>query len=486
MKIRPSLVGYASAAVALLAILSGADPVLGQQMTTPTPPPGGAESSVEEGHTQMDESFDFREFRLEKRREAFKDTTFEINFRTMFLDRNKFDGIESQAWAVGGWAGLKTGFFLDHIAFGLTGYTSQRLIGYTDRDGTLLLKPGQESYSVLGEAYAQIRIAEGYNIYVGRKGFDTPFINRNDVRMTPNTFEAIVFQGRTELNGTTDAAESAPTVNQDGMGLPGRGEGSVEESKNVVAPAPKKDIPVLKYGVGYFDRIKERNDDGFESMSADAGAPVDRGVYAAGVLYEKGKFSIGAIDYYSDDIINIAYGEMKMELPLSADYRPKLAVQLIDQRSTGSDLLQGQSFSGQQVGLKLELPVHKALFTAAYTCAFGDANMQNPWSGYPGYTSVQVQDFNRGGESAFLFRLGYDFPWAEGLSAYALAVFGTDPDAAGQYRQDEYDVNLQYAPTKNVLKGFSVRLRYGAVDQHGGDVETLTDFRVICNYVIKF
>ena len=128
----------------------------------------------------------------------------------------------------------------------------------------------------------------------------------------------------------------------------------------------------------------------------------------------------------------------------------------------------------------------KALFTAGYTHTFDGTNMQNPWSGYPGYTSVQVQDFNRAGEGAFLLRAGYEFPWVEGLSAYALAVFGTDPDAAGQYRQDEYDVNLQWAPPKGALKGFSVRLRYALVNQHGGDVENLTDFRVICNYVIKF
>jgi hypothetical protein len=175
-----------------------------------------------------------------------------------------------------------------------------------------------------------------------------------------------------------------------------------------------------------------------------------------------------------------------MELPLSADFRPKLALQFVDQRSTGNDLLQGQSFSGQQLGIKADLPVGKALFTAGYTHTFDGTNMQNPWSGYPGYTSVQVQDFNRAGEDAFLLRVGYDFPWVDGLSAYALAVFGTDPDAAGQYRQDEYDVNLQWAPPKGLLKGFSARLRYGVVDQHGGGVETLTDFRVICNYVIKF
>ena len=97
--------------------------------------------------------------------------------------------------------------------------------------------------------------------------------------------------------------------------------GDSKDGKEVVAPAPAPAavVPVLRYGIGYFDQIKERNSDDFVSMSLDAGAEVERGVYAAGIIYEKGKFSIGAIDYYSDDIINIAYGEMKMELPFSAD-----------------------------------------------------------------------------------------------------------------------------------------------------------------------
>jgi len=477
MNIRTSLNGCGYAAVALLIIISGANTVVSQQaFTTPTPPPGAAELSTEEGHTEIDQLSGFRQFQLEKRRKALEDTKFEFNLRTFFLDRNKFDGIESEAWAIGGWLGMKTGYFLDHIAFGATAYTSQPLYAPDDRDGTLLLNDGQEGYTVLGEAYADIRIIDGLNLSVGRKAYDTPFINRNDVRMTPNTFEAIVLQGRTEFDGGTPAG---PDVNANGTALS-------KEGKDVVAPAPKKDVAVLKYGIGYFDEIKERNSGAFVSMSRDAGAAVERGVYTAGIIYEKGKFSIGGIDYYSDDIINIGYGETKFEIPFTESVRPRFALQFVDQRSTGNDLLQGSDFSTQQVGIRAEIPFHKALFTAAFTHADGDANLRNPWSGYPGYTSVQVQDFNRAGESAFLVRVGYEFPWVDGLSAYALAVFGTTPDAAGQFAQDEYDVNLQWAPTKGCMKGFSMRLRYGAVDQHGGDVETLTDFRAICNYMIKF
>jgi len=40
-------------------------------------------------------------------------------------------------------------------------------------------------------------------------------------------------------------------------------------------------------------------------MSRDAGANVDRGVAVVGLNFSQGPFSIGAIDYYSDDIINI-------------------------------------------------------------------------------------------------------------------------------------------------------------------------------------
>jgi outer membrane porin, OprD family len=502
MKIRTSLDEYGRAAVASLIIMSGADSAFGQQESKPdiwmaapsdltlavtqvppvltvtqVEPTDSALTSTEQGQTPLVDSFDFRQWRLETRRQALKDTKFEFNLRSFYFDRSQFSGAESQAWAIGGWLGVKTGYFLDHIAFGATVYTSNPIYAPDDRDGTLLLAPGQNGYTVLGEFYAELRIVEDVGITVGAKGYDTPFINRNDTRMTPNTFEAIVLQGRTKLGtSSSDAAET-----DDGVGLSKDG-----KEVAVPSPTPAEDVPAIKYGLGYFYKIKERNDSVFVSMSEDAGADVERGVWAAGALYEKGKFSIGAIEYYSEDIINIAYAESKLEVPLADDWKLKFAGQYVDQGSVGDNALQGHSFSGHQFGLKVDLPIKKALFTAAFTHAWGTANLQNPWSGYPGYTSVQVQDFNRAGESAFLLRAGYDFPWVDGLSAYALAVFGTDPDLAGQFRQNEFDFNLQWGPKKGVLEGLSLRLRYAVVQQFGGDVNNLTDFRAICNYVIKF
>jgi hypothetical protein len=496
---RTSLGKYACPAVALFAVLSCANSVRGQEQIwqhagTAAPldlslgietavPDEAAQSSVEQGRTPLDNWFGWRQWRLQKRRAALKDTKFEINLRTFYFDRHQFDGSESQAWAIGGWLGLKTGYFLDHVAFGSTLYTSQPLYAPADRSGSLLLLPNQDGYTILGEFYADIRIIDGLNINVGAKGYDTPFINRNDTRMTPNTFEAIVLQGRTELgqeSANADETDASPAGD-----IAGLSKNAVDASQAKVEP--EKDNAVLKYGAGYFYQIKERNDSEFVSMAVDAGANVDRGVYTAGLLYEKGGFSIGGIDYLCPDIINIAYAESKLKFPIGADWQPKLNAQFVQQNSVGADLLQGDNFSSQQFGLKLDLPVTKPLLlSAAVTYAWGEANLRNPWSSYPGYTSVQVQDFNRAGEGALLLRAGYDFPWVEGLSAYALGVFGTTPDQAGQYRQNEYDFNLQFAPKKGLLKDLSLRLRYALVHQYGGDVDNLTDFRVICNYVIKF
>ena len=447
---------------------------------TQVAPANSALTSVEQGQTPLYELFpDFRQWRLEKRRQALKDTKFEFNPRTYYLDRSDFSGHEKQAVATGGWLGVKTGYFLDHIAFGATVFTSNPIYAPDRRDGTSLLAPGQNGYTVLGEFYGEVRIVQDLGITVGAKRYDTPFINTNDTRMTPNTFEAIVLQGRYVIGESS----TGDNVTTDGIGLS-------KDAKEVAVPTgtPAQDLGDIKYGAGYFYQIKERNGTHFISMAEAAGAidDVERGVWAAGALYEKGKFSIGAIEYYSPDIINIAYAESKLEVPFSDDWKLKFYGQYVDQGSVGENLLEDHGFWGHQFGLKVELPIHNALLTAAFTHAWADIDhIQNPWSGYPGYTSVQVQDFDRAGESAFLLRFGYNFPWVDGLSAYALAVFGTHPDL-GQFRQNEFDWNVEWAPKKSVLKGLSLRLRYAVVQQFGGNVNNLTDFRAICNYVIKF
>ena len=115
-------------------------------------------SSVETGQSPLDESFgpaSHADWVRETRRKAWADTKVDLQVRSYYLDRDKYDDSQSQAWALGGSVGAKTGYFRERFALGATGYTSQRLYGPEDKDGTLLLKPGQQGYTVLGEAYGE-------------------------------------------------------------------------------------------------------------------------------------------------------------------------------------------------------------------------------------------------------------------------------------------------------------------------------------------
>ena len=69
-----------------------------------------------------------------------------------------------------------------------------------------------------------------------------------------------------------------------------------------------------------------------------------RGVYVAGANYTHGDFSLGAVDYYSDDIINIGYIEGKGTVTLTDHLRLRVAAQYANQRDVGDDLLVGHVF----------------------------------------------------------------------------------------------------------------------------------------------
>jgi hypothetical protein len=437
----------AGVAIVLLGAVSGgrAQEYIGDE----EPPPASVEQSV----TPMELSFRIRPERpglfpwlKEKIKDLppfFRDTKLDLNPRTYYLNAERFGGGRSEAWAGGGSLSYRSGWLLDRLSVGTVLYTSQPLYAPADRDGTLLLQPGQEGYTVLGQLYARVKVFDELFLNLYRYTYHTPYLNPNDNRMTPNTFEGYTFQGS----------------------LGGRDGG-----------------PSLRYGGGYVTKIKERNSDSFVWMSQAAGARVDRGVGLAGALFSYGRFSLGAIDYYSDDIINIAYGEAKYVLPVSADVGLLFAGQFTDQRSVGADLLTGSSFATNQFGLKTEMSYKGALLTLAYTRNAEGADLRNPWSGYPGYTSVMVQSFKGDGENAFLVKGSYDFSRVglQGLTAYGLFVHGWG--RVSPPNMNEVDADLQWRPEWSFLKGLWLRARYGFVKQYQGPRDTTHDVRLIANY----
>ena len=415
--------------------------------------------STEQGHTQMTDSFEHRPLAAllhESKLVGVRDTTFNAQLRTEFLNRDNFNESASETWAVGGSAGFKTGYFGDFAALGATGYTSQRLYGPLDKDGAKLLQPGQDQYTVMGELYGQFKLSDEILAVAGRRAFNTPFINTQDSLMTPNTFMMYAVQGL--LHNSDDTS-------------------------------------TLRFGAGYVDKMKPRNAQDFESMATAAGAPggVERGVYVAGANYTAGGFSLGAIDYYSADIINIGYSEIKYAVPLARRVTLRFGAQYVDQRSTGDDLLTGKPFATEQYGLKAEIGFGGALLTAARThTAIGDVSsngsgtdMRNPWGAYPGYTAVQVENFYRAGENATLLRAAYNFPKRTNLSLYGLWVHGSTPDVVKQYAQSEYDCNVQWNAPKGTFQGLELRVRYAHVTQAGPSDEHEDELRLLVYYTLR-
>jgi hypothetical protein len=453
-----ALVVTAGSLGCLAVLLWGSSPVLAQEYITNS---DRVPDSVDQVVTPMDLTFQekpeiprFFPWLKEELKDTppfLRDTKFGVNIRTYYLNRDKYGPSESEAWALGGSVYYQSGWFLDHFGVGGVLYTSWPLYAPDDKDGTLLLKPGQEEYTVVGQLYGRVKLIENNFINIYRYEYNTPYINKNDNRMTPNTFEGYTFTG---------------------------------------AYGGKDNTPKFTYGGGYIDKIKERNSDRFVSMSKDAGADVKRGVYLGGGSFSHKGFKIGGIDYYSDDIINIGYAESSYLFPVTERLGLLFAAQFTDQRSVGNELLTGDSFSTNQFGVKGDISYGGGVFTLAYTGASRGADLQNPWSGYPGYTSVQVQDFNRAGEDAFMVKASYDFTrlGLEGVSAYALYVHGwgrIDPSTkASVPDEDELDLDLQWRPKWKFLDGLWFRVRYANVHQYEGDEDNINDFRVIVNYDI--
>ncbi len=411
-------------------------------------------TSIEIGHTQMSGSFEHRPIAgllQESSLVGIRDTSFAVQFRSYYLDQDNFNHSQSEAWTAGGLAGFKTGYFENIFAFGATGYTSQPVNAPASTPGAPILAPGQTAYTVMGELYGEFKITDEILATVGRRGFDTPFINTQDGLMTPYTFQVYGVQGEI---------------------------GSADDRK-------------INFGAAYVDKIKERTSEEFESMATAMGAPagVDRGVYVAGANLKAGRLSVGATEYYSADIINIAYTEITYTIPLVDRMRLSLNAQYTDQRSVGQNLLTGYSFAGDQYGLKADLAIGPALLTVARSgTAIGSINnssftsLRNPWGGYPGYTGLLVENFYRAGENATMLRAAYNFPRVTGLSMYAAWVHGSTPSVINQYAQQEYDGYVQWSARSGALKGLKLVSRYAHVSQQGPANQHLDEVRFILYY----
>lgn len=379
-----------------------------------------------------------------------RDADLRVHFRTYYFDRNRPDGTDNEALATGGWISLQSGWLFDTFAMGATLYGSAPLYGPEDRDGTLLLKPGQDGYYVPGEAWGALR----YKDYALLKGYrqqvDQGYINPQDNRMTPNTFEALTLGGK---------------------------------------------VGWVQYLAGYLWNIKTRNSDEFVAMSSAAGVKGRHdGVGLAGVRLTPVKdLRIDINNQYGDNMFNTIYAEADYLRPLNEDWKLRLGVQFTDQRAVGGANLTGaqdQYWDTQAGGARVQVTYRELTLTGAFSITGAGNTIQSPWGSFPGYLSMIDQDFNRAREKGFLIGAAYDFTKliTPGLSAYVNLGWGVDainPSTRNKApNQAEYDFTADYRFQKNApafLQGVWFRARGAILDQE--DSRTLGyQFRLIINW----
>ena len=214
--------GLLGAVLGSLAILLwGTAPVLAQEATSidePTP------SSVHEIVTPMGRAFEEKRLRerlspwlkdyLKDTTPFIRDTKIDFNLRSYYFNQYNNSHDINEAWAIGGALSYKSGWFLDHFGVGGVFYISEPLYAPAAYDGTNLLEPDQEGYTTLGQVYGRVKLFEDNFINLYRYEYNTPFLNGDDSRMTPNTFEGYTFQGAYGVKDGGPGSRTGPVTSK--------------------------------------------------------------------------------------------------------------------------------------------------------------------------------------------------------------------------------------------------------------------------------
>lgn len=398
----------------------------------------------------------FPEFREPmKDQPAFlRDSKFDINFRSYYRNEATSGpaGSLKEAWAAGGSVSFETGRLFDVLSLGAVLYTSLPVYAPPEFGNTGLLLRDQQGYAALGQLYARARLFETHYLTAGRYYHDTPFLGPRDNRMSPNTF-----YGYTLTGSFGDAGD-------------------------------KGDGPVFHYGGGWIGAMKQRDGIDFQGMARAAGADADYGTAVLGGRLEWGPASIGAIEYYTQDTLNIFYTEGKYGRSLGSDFSALAAVQFAAQNSVGQNLLNGGTyFATNQLGSKIELGYDTAILTLGYSVVNPGFAIQTPWSTSPFYTNAQIQTFQRAGEQAVMVGASYVFkPLGVAASVFYFNGWTSAPAAGAPLVETEWDFTLEWRPDWKPLDGLWFRVHYGANSvRQGGAQTTIDEVQLIVNYKVK-
>jgi outer membrane porin, OprD family len=345
-----------------------------------------------------------------------QDTALTLHLRTFYFDGTQNTGTENEAWASGGWFGYQSGWLLDTFAMGATLYGSAPFYAPADKDGTILLAPGQEGYSAVGEAWGALRYADYALVKGYRQRVDQGYINPSDIRMTPYTFEGVTVGGQ---------------------------------------------VGGVHYLAGYLWKIKPRNADTFVSMAEQAGATGSNGgVGLIGVQWRPWSgLRLDVSEQYGVDTFNTVYAKADYRYPVTDDWAIGLGAEFTDQRVVGAAHVANaavQKWATQVGGARVQLIYRSLTLTGAFSITGSGNTIQNPWGTYPGFLALidapASQNFARANEKGWLIGVGYDFAalgilGLVGIFNVARGMGAIDPQTRVRVPdQTEFNCKIDYRP----------------------------------------
>lgn len=356
--------------------------------------------------------------------EALAGGQLDLRLRLYSMDR-LFEGdhvlvprSRNKAVAAGGWATYQTRPW-HGWSVSLGGSASFPIAGDVENDGTTLLAPGQESYSVVHQAFVQLDLGST-SLRAYRQALDTPLVTSLDNRMTPIMFEAYTAQGQTTSS--------------------------------------------LSWMASHVTRVKGRNSTEFVPMSEGGGLGGDEAVSLVGATYKPiPALTIQLWDYYCHNLMNAPYLQVDYTASLGRGWALKPSFQALWEESVGDELYDEISTGFAAVRLaaaKNGLDLHVSL---SRTAAGGQ--VLYPWSQNPDFTATVEEDQNLPAERAWAWGLAWDLGpigvpgllvMLDRTKAYAL-----EPKLGmSQKDQYEYQAIVDYR-FRGRLTGFKVRL-FGA------------------------
>lgn len=371
--------------------------------------------------------------------------TLSIDLRNYAFERD-FEGAttDREDIAVGGivryrsrdWSGISAGLSL---------YTSQCLEVDDDKNVYGLLGKDEqgdhESYSVLGEAFFKWH-AEDTEFRIGRQQITTPWLNPHDVRMTPNSFEA-VFLKNSSMKG-------------------------------------------LELSFAHVTKVKPKTETQFLAMSEYVAADGDEPLTLVGASWSGVPgLRLQGWDYLVHEVWNDIYLRADYSRE-AADMKWSAGVRYLQRRSAGDEL--AGDVDTEHTGITVAVERGGLILDAAMS-RNGDNGFSRPW-GHDTTISNQVHVADRAREQAWKVGAKYTFgPGAlHGVVVAGLISELDTPDSGVDASQDrrEWNLDLRYA-FSGALNGLTLRARYADIDESATPAaDDHTDVRFYLRYQNEF